>query len=350
MINRIRRSLALGILFGALTISSLPGGVASAQARGPVASAELLPSWNDGPARSAILGYLARITTPGPDFVPPAERIAVFDNDGTLWTEQPIYTQFVFAIDRAADMVAKDPSLRGRPAFAAAADHDMAALAKLGDAGIMELAVAGEAGLTTEEFQSVAKAWLAKTHHPRFKTPYTALAYQPELELLAYLRRAGFKTYIVSGGEVQFMRTFAEQVYGIPPEQVIGTSLTASFETRDGEGVVVAQPHLGSLDDGAGKPVNIALQIGRAPLIAVGNSDGDLQMLEYSAASARPSLQVLIHHDDAMREYAYDRQSAVGNLDKALDEAALRGWTVVSMKSDWKMIFPPASDPLPARR
>jgi len=247
-------------------------------------------------------------------------------------------------------MVAKDPSLRSKPAFAAAADHDMAALAKLGDAGIMELAVAGEAGLTPQQFQSLATAWLAAARHPRFKAPYTALVYQPELELLACLRRAGFKTYIVSGGEVQFMRAFADQVYGVPPEQVIGTSFTASFETRDGEGVVVAQPHLGSLDDGAGKPVNIALQIGRAPLIAVGNSDGDLQMLEYSAASARPSLQVLIHHDDAIREYAYDRQSGVGKLDKALDEAALRGWTVVSMKSDWKTIFPPGSGALPAGR
>ena len=348
MINHIRRKLALGLLLGLLAISMLYGGATAGQVS--AASTDPLPAWKAGPARAAILAYLAKTTTPGPDFVPPAERIAVFDNDGTLWTEQPIYVQFAFAIDRAADMVAKDPSLLSRPAFAAAAAHDMAALAKLGDAGIMELAVAGEAGMTPREFRSLATAWLATARHPRFRAPYTALVYQPELELLACLRGAGFKTYIVSGGEVQFMRAFAEQVYGVPPEQVIGTSLAASFETHDGEGEVVAQPHLGSLDDGAGKPVNIALQIGREPLVAVGNSDGDLEMLEYSAASIRPSLQVLIHHDDAAREYAYDRQSTVGKLDKALDEAALRGWTVVSMKSDWKTIFPPASDTLPAGR
>ena len=303
------------------------------------APADPLPSWNAGPAKTAITGYIARVTRQGPDFVPPAERIAVFDNDGTLWAEQPIYFQFAFATERIGQMVAKDPKLREKPAFAAIADRDQAAIAKLSEKDLIEAVFGVQAGLTTAEYQAVARAWFDQARHPRFHTPYTALTYQPQLELLAYLRAAGFKTYIVSGGEVQFMRTFAEQAYGVPPEQVIGTSLTTKFELRDGKGVLVAQPALGSMDDGPGKPSNIDLHIGRQPLVAVGNSDGDLQMLQYSASSTRPNLQILVHHDDAVREYAYDRQSKIGRLDKALDEAGARGWTVVSMKSDWKTVF-----------
>ena len=304
------------------------------------APADPLPSWNPGPAKTAITGYVARVTRQGPDFVPPAERIAVFDNDGTLWAEQPIYFQFAFALERISDLAAKNPSLRQNPAIAAIADRDQAAIVKLSEKDLFEAVLAAQAGLTTEEYQAVAKAWLDQARHPRFKTPYTALTYQPQLELLAYLRGAGFKTYIVSGGEVRFMRTFAETSYGVPPEQVIGTTPTTKFELRDGKGVLVAQPALGSLDDGPGKPANIDLHIGRQPLVAVGNSDGDLQMLQYSASSTRPNLQILVHHDDAVREYAYDRQSKIGRLDKALDEASARGWTVVSMKSDWKTVFP----------
>lgn len=325
----LSRAIALCLLTGAapgLTLATPPAG-------------DPLPSWNAGPAKTAITAYVARVTGAGADFVPPPERIAVFDNDGTLWAEQPIYFQFAFALERIGQMVAKDPSLRAKPAFAAIADHDQAAMAKLSEKDLLEAAFATQAGLTPDEYQTVARTWLDQARHPRFHTPYTALTYQPQLELLAYLRSAGFKTYIVSGGDVRFMRAFAEQAYGVPPEQVIGTSQTTRFEMRGEQGVLIAQPVLGSLDDGPGKPSNIDLHIGRRPLVAVGNSDGDLQMLQYSASSSRPTLQILVHHDDAAREYAYDRQSKIGRLDKALDEAAVRGWTVVSMKTDWKTVF-----------
>jgi phosphoserine phosphatase len=318
---------ALGVLAAAAPSSAAPP------------KADPLPSWNAGPVKTAITSYVARVTQHGPNFVPPAERIAVFDNDGTLWAEQPIYFQFAFAMERIGQMVAKDPALREKPAFAAIADRDQAAIAKLSEKDLIEAVFGVQAGLTTSEHQAVARAWFDQARHPRFRTPYMALTYQPQLELLAYLRGAGFKTYIVSGGEVQFMRVFAEQAYGVPPEQVIGTNLMTKFEIRDGKGVLVAQPTLGSMDDGPGKPSNIDLHIGRQPLVAVGNSDGDLQMLQYSASSTRPNLQILVHHDDAVREYAYDRQSKIGKLDKALDEAQVRGWTVVSMKNDWKTMF-----------
>jgi phosphoserine phosphatase len=333
MFASTRRDLLSGFAAVGLFVTAAPGLAAPA--------GDPLPSWNAGPAKTAITDYVGRVTRKGSDFVPPAERIAVFDNDGTLWAEQPIYFQFAFAMERIGQMVAKDPSLRQKPAFAAIADRDQAAMAKLSEKELMEAVLAVQVGLTTEEYQAVAKAWLDQARHPRFHTPYTALTYKPQLELLAYLREAGFKTYIVSGGEVQFMRTFAEQAYGVPPEQVIGTNLTTKFELRDGKGALVAQPTLGSIDDGPGKPSNIDLHIGRRPLVAVGNSDGDLQMLQYSAASSRPNLQILVHHDDDAREYAYDRQSKIGKLDKALDEARARNWTVVSMKDDWKTVFAP---------
>ncbi len=298
-----------------------------------------LPSWNPGPTKQAILGFVAKTTRPGPDFVPPAERIAVFDNDGTLWIEQPLYNQFVFAIDRAGELVAKEPALRDKPAFRAAADKDMAALAKLDEKGLMELAFATQSGLTPDAYRAVVRAWLASARHSRFGAPYTQLVYQPQLELLAHLRGAGYRTYIVSGGDTEFMRTFAEATYGVPPEQVIGTSQKAAYANAD----VTFQPQLNSLDDGPGKPVNIALHIGRRPVIAVGNSDGDQAMLQYTAGRSGPSLAVLVHHDDAQREYAYDRASHIGKLDKALDEARQRKWTIVSMKADWATIFPKVS-------
>jgi len=302
-------------------------------------TADPLPSWNAGPTKQAILTYVAKVTRPGPDFVPLQERVAVFDNDGTLWSEQPLYNQFAFVLDRVKQMVAKDPALRGKPTFAAVADGDMAAVAKLQDKDLLDMVAATQAGLTIEQHQALTTAWLKTARHPKFGKPYTALTYQPQLELLAYLRAAGFKTWIVSGGEVQFMRAFAQDAYGVPPEQVIGTSLKMKFDPGDGKANLTFVPALGSLDDGPGKPENIALQIGRAPLVAVGNSDGDQQMLEYSAASVRPSLQILVHHDDAAREFAYDRTSKMGKLEKALDEAARRGWTVVSIKTDWRTVF-----------
>jgi phosphoglycolate phosphatase-like HAD superfamily hydrolase len=307
----------------------------------PVAArtADPLPSWNPGPAKQAILTYVAKVTRPGPDFVPVEERVAVFDNDGTLWSEQPLYNQIVFVLDRVKTMVAKDPSLRQKPAFAAVADGDMGSIGKLGEKDLLEMVAVTQAGLTPEQHQAFAAAWLKTARHPKFGKPYTALTYKPQLELLAYLRASGFKTWIVSGGEVQFMRAFTQTAYGVPPEQVIGTSLKTRFAAGDGKASLTFLPELNSLDDGPGKPANIALQIGRAPLVAVGNSDGDQQMLEYSAASPRPNLQLLVHHDDAEREFAYDRASKIGRLDKALDEAAARGWTVVSMKRDWRTIF-----------
>jgi phosphoglycolate phosphatase-like HAD superfamily hydrolase len=331
------RRFVLSLALGAVAATSAPLAVLAAPA-------DPLPSWNAGQAKSAIVAYVARVTAAGPDFVPPPERIAVFDNDGTLWAEQPLYFQFAFAFQRVGELVAKDPSLRAKPAFAAIADRDMAAVAKLGDKDLLEAAMAAAAGLTPAQYQAIVKAWLDQARHPKFKTAYLALTYQPQLELLAYLRGAGFRTYIVSGGDVRFMRVFAEPAYGVPPEQVIGASQKVRFEAPGSEAngdkaVLVIEPALESLDDGPGKPANIDLHIGRAPLVAVGNSDGDLAMLQYSAASARPSLQVLVHHDDAAREYAYDRQSSIGRLDKALDEAQARGWTVVSMKADWKTVF-----------
>lgn len=305
------------------------------------AARDPLPSWNDGAAKRAITAYVAKVTREGPDFVPPAERIAVFDNDGTLWSEQPIYNQIAYTLARAAEMTAKDPALRDKPAFAAIASGDRAAIAGLSEQDLLGVAAAVQAGLTVKEHESAARTWLTTARHPRFGRTYASLTYQPQIELMSYLRGAGFRVYIVSGGDVDFMRAYAENAYGVPPEQVIGTSLKSEFVLQDGRPVIRYLPTLGSFDDGPGKPVNIALHIGRAPLVAVGNSDGDQQMLEYSAASARPSLQVLVRHDDAMREYAYDRASKIGKLDKALDEAQTRGWTIVSMKSDWRTIFTP---------
>lgn len=307
-----------------------------------LAFAQELPSWNDGAARRAIVAYVAKVTRPGPGFTPPAERIAVFDNDGTLWPEQPIYTQFAFAIARTRELTAKNPALRRNPAFAAVASGDPASIAKLDEKQLLQVAVAAQAGLKVEAYQALARAWLFTARHPRFDRPYASLAYAPQLELMALLRRAGFRVYIVSGGDVDFMRAYAERAYGVPPEQVIGTNLKTRFEDGRGRPEIVFLPQLGSLDDGAEKPANIELRIGRVPLVAVGNSDGDRQMLEYSAGARRPSLQVLIHHDDAAREYAYDRASRVGRLDKALDEARARGWVVVSMRRDWRAIFAPA--------
>jgi hypothetical protein len=238
-------------------------------------------------------------------------------------------------------MAAKDPALKAKPGFAAISSGDKAAISGLSEQDLLSVAAAVQAGLTVKEHQAEARTWLTTARHPRFGRPYASLTYQPQLELMSYLRAAGFHVYIVSGGDVDFMRAYAEDAYGVPPERVIGTSLKSEYVVKDGRPEVRYLPALGSFDDGPGKPVNITLHIGRAPLVAVGNSDGDQQMLEYSAGSARPSLQVLVHHDDAQREYAYDRASKVGRLDKALDEAQARGWTVVSMKSDWKTIFAP---------
>ncbi len=305
------------------------------------AAAEPLPSWNDGPAKRAILEFVTSVTTTGaPTFVPPAERIAVFDNDGTLWCEQPVYVQFAFALDRVRALAPAHPEWKDRPALAAAIAGDMKAFAASGEKGLMDVLAVTHAGTTTEEFAESVSEWLATARHPRFGRPYTDLVYRPMIELLAYLRRNGFKTFIVSGGGVEFMRVFAERVYGIPPEQVVGSSGGLRFEYGpDGTPALRRLVTIDFVDDGAGKPVGVQRFIGRKPIVAFGNSDGDREMLEWTAASPSRHLVALVHHTDAGREYAYDRQSPIGRLDTALDEAIAKGWTVVDMKHDWKRVF-----------
>ncbi|SAL25491.1 phosphoserine phosphatase [Caballeronia arvi] len=319
-----------------------PGGspdavVAPAQ---PAATA-VLPSWREGIARETIIHFVDDVTREGsPNYVPPAERIAVFDNDGTLWSEQPLYFQFVFLLDEVKAAAPKHPEWRNNPAFRALAAHDQAALAGQ-QKELMKLIAIANSGMTADEYDNTIRAWLATAKHPKFQRLYTDLVYQPQLELLAYLRANGFKTYIVSGGTIEFMRVFSDRVYGVPPEQVIGSSQAVKFDTRDGKPVLVREPKLDFVDDGPGKPVGIYRNIGRKPVLAFGNSDGDLQMLQYTAAQTGPHLALLVHHDDAVREFAYDRQSKVGKLDRAWDEALAKGWIVVSMKDDWNVIYPP---------
>lgn len=300
-----------------------------------------LASWNDGAARRKVVSFVAAVTTPGPDFVPPAERIAVFDNDGTLWTEQPIYTEVAFSLARAAQMARADPALAAQPAFKAVLSGDPKAIAALPEKDLMQLVVATHSGVTTEAFEAAAKAWLAQARDPRFHRPYDANVYQPMLELMAYLRGHGFNVFIVSGGDADFMRSFAQRVYGVPPDQVIGSSSKTRFAQQDGRWVLVREPQM-TLDDKQAKPENIALHIGARPIFAAGNSDGDLQMLQYTTSGPGRRMGLIVHHDDAAREYAYDRAAKIGTLDKALDEAARSGWTVVSMKGDWRTVFPAA--------
>jgi phosphoserine phosphatase len=300
-----------------------------------------LPSWNEGASRDAILDFVDRVTDPaGPDFVAEPERIAVFDNDGTLWSEQPLYFQLLFAIDRVEAMAPDHPEWKDLQPFQAALDGDMEALAASGKKGILELVMATHAGMTTTEFEAVVTDWLATARHPTTGKPYTEMVYQPMLELLDYLRANGFKTFIVSGGGIEFMRPWTEAAYGIPPEFVVGSTIKTTYEVRDGEPVIVRLPEIDFFDDKAGKPVGINRHIGRRPIAAFGNSDGDFQMLEWTTAGDGARLGVYIHHTDAEREWAYDRDSHVGRLDRGLDEAKERGWVVVSMKDAWGRVFP----------
>jgi phosphoglycolate phosphatase-like HAD superfamily hydrolase len=300
-----------------------------------------LPSWNDGAAKSAIVAFVGEVTEEdGPDFVPVEERIAVFDNDGTLWAEQPIYFQFAFAMDRVKAMAPRHPEWRERQPFKSVIEGDREALAASGEHGLLEIVMATHAGMTTEAFAAEVDDWLATARHPTTGRPYTEMVYQPMLELLAYLREAGFKTFIVSGGGVEFMRVFAEEVYGIPPEQVVGSSGVVKLETGPGgEPVLVKQAEVEFVDDGPGKPVGINRFIGRRPIAAFGNSDGDLQMLQWTTAGDGPRFGLIVHHDDAVREWAYDRASRIGHLDQGLDQAEARGWVVVSMERDWNTVF-----------
>jgi phosphoglycolate phosphatase-like HAD superfamily hydrolase len=304
-------------------------------------AADPLPSWNDTAPRKALIAFVEKVTKPGsPDFVPPAERIATFDNDGTLWAEQPLYFQFQFALDQVKALAPKHPEWRTNEPFASVLKDDTNAIAASGVKGMLELTEATHAGMTTAEFSKSVTDWFATTKHPKTGRPYTAMVYQPMLEVLAYLRANGFKTFIVSGGGVDFIRAFSEKTYGIPSEQVIGSQGKLKFELRDGKPALVKQAEVQFIDDREGKAVSIQTLIGRRPLAAFGNSDGDLQMLQWTAAGSGPRFCLLVHHTDAAREWAYDRTSPIGKLDKALDEASSKGWSVVSIKDDWKTIFP----------
>jgi haloacid dehalogenase-like hydrolase len=304
------------------------------------AAADPLPSWNDGASKRAIVDFVTRVTKEGgPDFVPAADRIATIDNDGTLWCEQPMYAQAFFAFDRVKQLAATNPELKVKEPFRAILEGDRAAMAQFGEKEIAALLAITHSGMTTDEFEGLARAWLDSARHPRFHQLFKECIYQPQLELLVYLRANRFKTFIVSGGGIDFVRGYAEGTYGVPPEQVIGSSTKTRFALRDGKAVLIKLPELNSLDDKAGKPININLHIGRRPILAFGNSDGDLEMLQYTAAGPGPRLMLLLHHDDATREYAYDRKSKVGRLDLAWDEAVKQGWLVVSMKQDFKTVF-----------
>ncbi len=307
----------------------------------PVAAQDALPSWNDGAAKIAIVEFVGKVTRQGgPDFVPAPQRIATFDNDGTLWTEQPVPVQMAFALDRVKALAPQNPQWKDTQPFKAVLEGDMKTLAEAGDRGLLELVTATHAGMSTEEFTKIVSDWLTTARDPRFKRPYTELVYQPMLELLAYLRANGFKTFIVSGGGIEFMRPWAERVYGIPPEQVVGSSIKTKFEMRDGRPTLFRLPELNFNDDKAGKPVGINEFIGRRPIAAFGNSDGDLEMLQWTTMSGGVRFGLIVHHTDAEREYAYDRNVTLGRLDKALDAAVVNKWTVVDMKRDWKVIFP----------
>ena len=304
-------------------------------------AADPLPSWNDGKAKQSIMDFVKRATTPGgKDFVPEPERIATFDNDGTLWAEQPLYFQLAFALDRVKALAPQHPEWKGKEPFASLLKGDLKSALAGGEPAIFQIVMATHAGMTTEEFEKTVTDWIATAKHPKTKRPYTEMVYQPMLELLAYLRANGFKTFIVSGGGIEFMRPWTEKVYGIPPEQVIGSSGKLTFELRDGKPVLVKLPEINFIDDKAGKPVGIQQHIGRRPILAFGNSDGDLQMLQWTVAGSGARFALIVHHTDAEREWAYDRKSSIGQLDKALDEATAKGWTVVDMKQDWKRIFP----------
>ena len=315
--------------------------VGVAVSAGGLAQTDPLPSWNDGAAKAAIVKFVADTTKAGaPGFLPPEQRIAAFDNDGTLWAEHPMYFQLAFALDEVKRMAPDHPDWKDKEPYRSVLAGDMKALMAQGKKGIAEIMSVTHSGMTTDEFAANVTSWIATAKHPRFQRPYTECVYQPMLELLAYLRARGFKTYIVSGGGVEFMRVFSEKIYGIPPEQVIGTTGETKLEVRDGKPVLVKLPKINLVDDGPGKPVGINRYIGRRPIFAFGNSDGDLQMLEWTTAGEGLRFAGIVHHTDAAREWAYDRKSPIGKLDKALDEAAVKGWTVVDMKKDWKRIFP----------
>lgn len=305
-------------------------------------TADPLPAWNDGPAKTAIIGFVEKVTDKdGGSFVVPEERIAVFDNDGTLWAEQPVYFQLAFAFDEIKRLAAQHPEWRDKEPFKSVIDGDPKGIAAAGEKGLLAIVAATHSGMTTTDFNKTVADWLATAQHPSKHRLYESLVYEPQLQLLAYLRSKGFKTFIVSGGGIEFMRVFAEKAYGIPPEQVVGSSGVVKFQlTANGKPELIKEPEVEFIDDGPGKPVGINRFMGRQPIFAFGNSDGDQQMLEYVMGGSGPRFAALLHHTDSEREWAYDRQSRFGKLDKALDEARAKGWLVVDMKEDWKSVFP----------
>lgn len=330
--GRLRKILGLMCLYLAVSIAC----VAQGPARDP------LPSWRDTAVKHQIVDFVARTTEVGsPDYVPSADRIVAFDNDGTLWTEQPVYAQMAFALDRVKTLAPQHPEWRNEQPFKAILDGNIAGLEASGEQGIVKVLMATHAGMTTDEFAGIVNQWISTAQHPRFHRLYTQCVYQPMLEVLRYFRTNGFRTYIVTGGGIEFLRPWTERVYGVPPEQVIGSSIKTKFELRDGRPVLLRVPEADFVDDRGGKPVGINKFIGRRPIAAFGNSDGDQQMFEWTAAGSGLRLVVLIHHTDPVREYAYDRDSKVGRLNTALDEATSKGWVVVDMKRDWSTIFPP---------
>lgn len=303
-----------------------------------------LSSWHVGPAKQAILDFVARVTDEGgADFVAPPDRVAVFDNDGTLWCEQPLQVQFYFGHDRLTTLAQYDPTLRQRQPFKAYLEHDMAGIHKMGKRGLFQVAAAEHAGMTEDAFDQLARAWLMRARHPKLGVPYTQLVYQPQLELLDFLRASGFKTFIVSGGGIDLIRAFSEEVYGIARERVIGSSVRTHFEMQRSRGELIKLAELSSFDDREEKVVNIGLHIGRRPILAFGNSDGDLAMLRYTRTGKGPRLALLLHHDDEQREFAYDRDFRLSPLAEALDKAVDYGFTLVSMKRDWQTVFEEAA-------
>jgi phosphoglycolate phosphatase-like HAD superfamily hydrolase len=332
-------SLPLFFFLGACGPAPQPTPAASTAGAAPG-----LPSWNEGPAKRAIVAFVQRVTMENtPDFIAPRERIATFDNDGTLWAEQPLYFQFAFVLDRVKDLAPKHPEWKTRQPFKAVIEGDMKAAIASGQKGLGELLAAASTGVTTDESDAMVQRWIGSARHPKTNRLYTEMVYQPMLELLEYLRFNGFKTFIVSGGGVDFMRPWTERVYGIPPEQVVGTALRVEY-AKSGPHTLNILPGIAFIDDGPGKPVGIRQFIGRRPIFAAGNSDGDREMLEYTTDGSGPRFAMIVHHTDVEREWAYDRESHIGKLDKALDQAAAANWTVVDMKRDWSAIYPPSND------
>ncbi len=341
MLGALAATLSLGVACsrpppGASRASDTPATPDSASA-----ASDALPSWNQGPAKEAIISFVSRVTTPGGrEFVPASERIAVFDNDGTLWAEQPMYFQLAFALDRVKALAAQHPDWTTREPFRSVLKGDLEGVKSGGEQALSQIIAASHAGNTTAEFEQIVTDWIAAARHPTTRRRYTEMVYQPMLEVLSYLRANGFKTYIVSGGGVEFMRPWVERVYGIPPEQVVGSRIRMKYEGRDGVPVLVRLPEVDLVNDKAGKPVGIQQMIGRRPVMAFGNSDGDFEMLEWTTAAPGPRLGFIVHHTDAEREWAYDRRSSIGRLARSLDEAEARGWQVVDIKRDWARIFP----------